>query len=169
MPFWGTFKKWAKITGSTLRGQKWRFFEVRSSAVCCPFELKIAWGLCLALKSSHINFQLKRTEHGWGSDLAKTPKSTFSENLEKSTKSEKWPKSGDFLTKNEKFRIDLLVSLFWPFLCLLSNLFGLSNFSTPNRHFLRLFSRGEASKSHDFGVYFEGSWWVQTNCWKCTF
>ena len=42
--FLGVFWFWAKFTGSTLRGPKWRFCEVRSSAVCCPFELKIDMG-----------------------------------------------------------------------------------------------------------------------------
>ena len=90
----------------------------------------------------------------------------------------KWPKSYflRFFAKKGKFWalfwkncIGLLVSLFWPFLCLLSNLFGLSKFSTQNRHFLRIFSRGDASKNHEFVGFFEGSCWVQTNCWKCTF
>ena len=31
------------------------------------------------------------------------------------------------------------------------------------------FSRAFASDFHNFGDHFEGSWWVQTNCWKCTF
>ena len=44
MPFWGVFWFWAKLTGYPLWGQKWRFFEVRTSAVCCPFWLKIDMG-----------------------------------------------------------------------------------------------------------------------------
>ena len=73
MPFWATLEKWSKLTGYSLWGPKWRFCEVRTSAVRCPFELKITWGLCLALKSSQNNFQLKRTSHGGGGASAKTP------------------------------------------------------------------------------------------------
>ena len=50
----------------------WRFGEGSTSAVWSPFELKIFWGLCLALKSSHINFQLQRTAHGGGGASAKS-------------------------------------------------------------------------------------------------
>ena len=52
----------------------WRFCRCFSSAVRCPFELKITWGLCLALKSSQNNFQLKRTAHGGAGASAKSPK-----------------------------------------------------------------------------------------------
>ena len=58
----------------------------------CPFELKIFLGLCLALKSSQKNFQLKRTAHGGGGASEKSPKSTFSEIVKNRPKSEKWPK-----------------------------------------------------------------------------
>ena len=117
-----------KITGSTLRGQKWRFFEVRSSAVCCPFELKIAWGLCLALKSSQKNFQLKRTAHGWGLDLEKSPKSPFSEILKNRPKSEKWPKKaflGTYGFSSVLFSIfQLILAKFYDFFFELANWFG---------------------------------------------
>jgi hypothetical protein len=41
--------------------------------VCCPIELKILWGLYPTLKSSHINFQLKRTTHGGAGASPKWP------------------------------------------------------------------------------------------------
>ena len=39
------------------------FWDPSTSLDICPFELQILWGLWLALKSSQINFQLKRTTH----------------------------------------------------------------------------------------------------------
>ena len=81
----------------------WRFGEGSTSAVWSPFELKIFWGLYPTLKSSHINFQLKRTAHGWGSDLEKTPKSTFSKILKNRLFAKNcqkvvifWPKTKNF-------------------------------------------------------------------------
>ena len=97
----------------------WRFCRCFSSAVRCPFELKITWGLCLALKSSQNNFQLKRTAHGWGSDLEKTPKSTFSEILKNRPKSEKWPKKaflGTYGFSSVLFSIfQLILATFYDF------------------------------------------------------
>ena len=123
--FLGTFKKWAKITGSTLRGPKWRFFEVRSSAVCCPFELKIFLGLCPALKSSQKNFQLKRTAHGGAGASEKSPKSTFSEILKNRPKSEKWPKKaflGTYGFSSVLFSIfQLILAKFYDFFFELAN------------------------------------------------
>ena len=62
--FWPIFwdlRKWPNLGGSI-------------SFMWCPFRLKFLWGLYLALKSSHINFQLKRTTHG---GAAASPKSRF--------------------------------------------------------------------------------------------
>ena len=42
--FFGEAWKWSKITGYTLWGPFWRFCRCSSSAVCCPFELKIILG-----------------------------------------------------------------------------------------------------------------------------
>ena len=97
----------------------WQFCRCSTSTVCCPFELKIAWGLCLALKSSQKNFQLKRTAHGGGADLAKTPKSTFSEILKNRPKSEKWPKKaflGTYGFSSVLFSIfQLILATFYDF------------------------------------------------------
>ena len=71
-PFSATFR-FLSIFQDFWKSRFWRFLEGSTSAVCGPFELKIVWGLCLALKSSHINFQLKRTAHDEVTDLAKTP------------------------------------------------------------------------------------------------
>ena len=53
--------------------EKWPFWGCSKTFVRCAFELKFLWGLSLALKSSHINFQLKRL--GWSryTDLQKSP------------------------------------------------------------------------------------------------
>ena len=102
--FLATFWKWSKFTGSTLWGPKWRFFEVRSSAVCCPFELKIFLGLCLALKSSQKNFQLKRTAHGGAGASAKSPKSTFSKILKNRQKAKSGQKVAIFWPKTKNFK-----------------------------------------------------------------
>ena len=132
-----------------------RFSEGSTSAVCCPFELKIAWGLCLALKSSHINFQLKRTAHGGGADLAKTPfwaskgvPCQFWPFFKGAPKRHFWALMGALVCLNRLF------GSFWPRRCILSNLFGplrtLQN-RPPDRPFCWHLLRKKVVKSADFG------------------
>ena len=169
MPFLAQLEKWSKITGSTLWGQKWPFWRGCSSAVCCSIELKIYMGaLWVRMEPSH-NFQLNRTAHGGGGASGNRPKSTFSKNGPGAKFFNFGPKVTIFGPKTKNSCLDFLVSLFWPFVCLFSNLFGLSYFSTQNRHFWELFSLGRCQPK--MAIWWSGGHFlkVQTNFWKCTF
>ena len=103
----------------------WPISRCSTSAVCCPIELKIMWGLHPDPKSSHINFQLNRTTHGGAAASPKWPFLTS-----KGTPCDFWP----FFERPPKRHfwalwgalvcLDRFFSSFWPRTCIFRNLFG---------------------------------------------
>ena len=122
--FWHFFSK-SHFLAIFEKRRFWPICRCSTSAVCCPLELKIAWGLWLALKSSQNNFQLKRTAHGRGGASAKSPfwaskgvPCQFRPFFKGASKRHFWALMGALVCLNRFF------SSFWPRTCILSNLFG---------------------------------------------
>ena len=155
----------------------WWFGEGSTSAVWSPFELKIFWGLCLALKSSHINFQLQRTAHGGGGASAKSliwsSKGTtcdFWPFFERPQKRHFWALLGALVC------LIVLFTFFWakPVYCSFQAIYVRSQTATfkkgskmvqKNRKIPGICSGKKVLKRVDFG---SKKLKFQKNCWKCT-